>query len=144
MKPHSRSLIVSFLLLLVIPCLTYAQEITFNKVFSSLGSFGGFLGGITQDKNGYMWFATAGGLYWYDGYKFKRYINTPDANSLSQTHLETVYSDREGMIWIATWTNGLDRLDPETGTFTHFEHDPKDSGSISDNAVRAFLEDRDG
>ncbi len=61
------------------------------------------MGGIAQDKNGYMWIATSDGLYKYDGYRFKLYVNNPsDPNSLSSSRLETVYADRQGIIWIAT------------------------------------------
>src|SRR5689334_12104139 len=121
-----------------------SQQITFNRVIPPLGSFSGFVGGIAQDKNGYMWFATQGGLFRYDGYRFKTYRHDPaDSTSLAATHLETVYSDSKGMIWVATWTNGLDRLDPVTGRFTHFRH-TGDPGSLNDNIVRAIIEDHEG
>ena len=48
------------------------------------------------------------------------------------------------MIWIATWVNGLDRLDPASGKFKHFKHDPNDPGSLSSDTVRSILEDHDG
>src|SRR5829696_2864172 len=104
---------VAALLLVLIGGNLFSQSVTFNKVVSPIGSFSGFVGGITQDKNGYMWFATSGGLYRYDGYRFKLYVNDPaDKNTISATRLEAVIIDRSGIIWIATWTNGLDRLDP--------------------------------
>jgi ligand-binding sensor domain-containing protein len=140
----SRFLLFFFSLLLA-RTPSFAQQTRFNRVVSPIGSFSGFVGGITQDKDGYMWFATTGGLYKYDGYRFKVYVNDPsDSNSLSATHLETVYADREGMIWIALWIGGLDGLDPATGKFTHFKHDPKDPGSLSDVKVRAILKDHEG
>jgi ligand-binding sensor domain-containing protein/signal transduction histidine kinase len=136
--------IVVLVLIKFCPCL--CQQIIFNKVSPPLGSFTNYaIGSIAQDRNGYMWIATGEGLYRYDGYSFKRYVNNPsDRNSLSSTHLEGVYIDRDGMIWIFTWFNGLNRLDPETGKFTRFQHDPNDSGSLSDNAVRAILQDKEG
>ena len=110
-----------FFILLLISCQSFSQQIRFNKVISPIGGFSNSAGGITQDKNGYMWFATSGGLYRSDGYKFRRYSNDPsDMNSLSATHLETLCADRKGNIWIATWINGLDMLDPVKNKFTHF------------------------
>jgi len=95
---------------------SFSQQVTFNKVVSPLGGFSGFVGGIAQDKNGYMWIATYGGLFRYDGYRFKTYVRDPDDSySISATRLETVCADSKGMIWIATWVQGLDRLDPSTG-----------------------------
>ena len=38
----------------------------------------------------------------------------------------------------------LDRLDPETGVFTHFRHEPADPTSISSDLISAILEDRQG
>ncbi|MEJ7741746.1 MAG: two-component regulator propeller domain-containing protein [Nocardioidaceae bacterium] len=84
-------------------------------------------------------------MYRYDGYRFKTYTNIPsDSNSLSTNRLETVYADRKGMIWIATWINGFHRLDPATGKFTHFQHHTNEPGSLSNDTVRKLLEDRDG
>ena len=47
------------------------------------------------------------------------------------------------MLWLAT-RNGLDRLDPASGRFTHYRNDPSDPHSLSSNDVRFVLEDRQG
>ncbi|HYK46198.1 MAG TPA: two-component regulator propeller domain-containing protein [Parafilimonas sp.] len=139
-----RFLLFCFALLLA-PCSLFSQQTIFNRVVSPVGTFNGFVGGIAQDKNGYMWFATQGGLYKYDGYRFTLYSNDPsDSNSIGASHLETVYADREGIIWIALWVGGLDRLDPATGKVTHFRYDPRNTDGISDTKVRAILEDHEG
>ena len=77
-----------------------------------------------QDKRGFMWFGHVG-VYRYDGYKYKSYFNAPlDSNSLAGDWIEALCADHNGFIWIGTRLFGLDRLDPETGHFTHFRHDP--------------------
>ncbi len=117
----------------------------FNKVIPSFGNFSGIVGGITQDKNGYLWVATSGGLYQYDGYRFKLFVNEPgNANSLSSNILETVYADAHGRIWIATWAEGLDMYDPLTGVFSHFRHDPANPESLCSDTVRTLLVDQQG
>lgn len=142
MSSVSLCLILSFLLIKFDPA---RSQVTFNKINSPLGSFSGFVGGVAQDRDGFMWIATQGGLYRYDGYKFKAYLYDPaNSNSLSSNHLEMVYVAADNIIWIATWINGLDRLDPVTGTFTHFAHDPDNAGSLSNDTVRSILQDHEG
>jgi ligand-binding sensor domain-containing protein len=145
MRLNLTSLLFTLLLLIAKVYPVSSQSITFNKVVSPIGSFSGIVGGIAQDKNGYVWFATGGGLFRYDGYRFKMYSHDPaNKNSLSSQRLETVFIDSKGIIWIATLINGIDRFDPITGEFTHFQNDPKDPTSLSHNSARSFLEDRDG
>jgi streptogramin lyase len=52
--------------------------------------------------------------------------------------------DDTGALWVATYDGGLNRLDPKTGRFSHYVHDPADAGSLSDNRVLALCRDRDG
>ncbi len=58
---------------------------------------------ILQDHLGYMWFGTQNGLVRYDGYSMK--IFQPDSNdslSISERHIQTIYEDKSGTIWIGT------------------------------------------
>ena len=54
-----------------------------------------------------------------------------------------LYEDRAGTLWIGT-AGGLSKLDRETGTFTHYEHDPSDPSSLSSNNIVCIYEDRSG
>ena len=145
MRLHPVFVAFGLMLLLVYALPVVAQRHTFNRVLSPYGNFSTIVGGIAQDKSGYMWFASGRGLYRYDGYQFKMYTNDPtDSNSIFSNRLETVYPDSKGTIWIATWINGIDRLDPATGKFTHYKHDPTNPESLSSDSVKCFLEDRDG
>ncbi len=102
--------------------------------------------GLTQDINGFIWIAdNNNGLFKYDGNHLTSY--KPDANnlnSISASRLECVYADTKGNIWIGSFQNGLERFDPETETFTHFQHSNSDPSSIRSDEVRALLEDNDG
>jgi signal transduction histidine kinase/ligand-binding sensor domain-containing protein len=101
--------------------------------------------GIAQDRQGYLWLATGGGLYKYDGTNYTFYKHEPgNPNSLGINTLEHVYADNDGIIWIATFGGGMDRLDPETGIFTHFRHNANDKGSLLDDRVSCIIKDRDG
>ena len=99
--------------------------------------------GITQDDYGFLWLATASGLYRYDGYNLKHYLHEPgDPASLSADRVFTVYKARDGALWIGT-ASGLDRLDPTRDGFTRYGHDPTDERSLS-GAANVVHQDRDG
>ena len=110
---------------------------------------------ILQDSKGFMWFGTEDGLNKYDGYNFTIYKHDPlDSNSLSDSYIQTIYEDRLGNLWIGTRV-GLNKLVLNTGCimeasvtktdkFIHYINDPNNSNSLSNNSVRAILEDKRG
>lgn len=55
-----------------------------------------------------------------------------------------LFGTRDGSVWVASWAHGVSRLDPVTGTFTHFDHDPERPESIGAGLVTAFMEDATG
>jgi signal transduction histidine kinase/ligand-binding sensor domain-containing protein len=114
-----------FILLLIVhgPAMAQHETILFSNMDSLTGTTIGKINAITQDPNGMMWFAGNGGdcIYSYDGTtltSFKQDNNNP--NSLGFKLIETVYADKQGMIWIGGF--GLDRYDPRTGLFTHYKN----------------------
>ncbi len=87
---------------------------------------------IMQDKQGFIWIATQGGLHRYDGYEFKVFTSIPfDTTSLSDSWVWGTAEASNGDIWVATEGGGLNRMNPTTGKSIHFRHDPNDSTSIS-------------
>jgi ligand-binding sensor domain-containing protein len=101
--------------------------------------------GITQDKQGIMWFATWNGLYRYDGVQWQTFLHDPlDSNSITANQLECVYVDRQGLLWIGTFNQGLDCLDLSTNTFKHFRHDSLDQSSLTQDRISYLLEDHEG
>jgi ligand-binding sensor domain-containing protein len=85
---------------------------------------------ITQDVKGYMWFGGIG-LHRYDGYSYKSYFSDGRDSSLAGDKIDAICADHKGFIWVATTYSGLDRLDPETGVFTHYRHSRDNRNSIS-------------
>ena len=69
---------------------------------------------IFQDRTGFMWFATQGGLFRYDGYKLVRYVHDPDrADSLPDDYLVTSLANAaNGSLWVGSTTDGLILFDP--------------------------------
>ncbi|HET6768471.1 MAG TPA: two-component regulator propeller domain-containing protein, partial [Chitinophagaceae bacterium] len=144
MKPKPPFYFV-LLFLLMETCPASTQEIFFNKVLPPDGKLFMHVSGIAQDSQGYMWFATKKGLFKYDGYQMTSYINDPDdSNSLSTNALEAICIDASGIIWIATFGQGLERFDPATRIFTHFRNDPNDLESLSSDRVPAVFADDEG
>jgi streptogramin lyase len=100
---------------------------------------------VVQDKRGFMWFATLGGLSRYDGTSVKVYRHDPDdANSLSNNIARALIVDQRGVLWIGTWGGGLNRYDREKDAFIRYRHESDNPHSLSHDIVRAVYEDRSG
>lgn len=130
--------------------ITTAYSQVENEVFERITTKNGLsqstVNYIIQDKKGFMWFATYGGLNRYDGYTFKVYShNDNNKNSLSNNELKFLCEDRNGFIWIINNANaGLDKFDPVNETFNNYKNDPNDTTSISSNNVYYVMQDRSG
>ena len=143
MKPlHIFCLLIFFLLLKGFN--SFSQKPIFTPVPAPGGSWGIRLIFGTQDPKGYMWFGAVG-LHRYDGYSYKSYFNDPlDSSSLAYNRIQSILADSKGIIWVGTNGGGLDRLDPETGIFTHFRHKASVPTSISHDWISAIMEDKEG
>jgi ligand-binding sensor domain-containing protein len=112
-----------FLLILPFACICVAQsnepnELHFNRLSIKNGLPEGVIRMILQDKEGYMWIGTQGGLVRYDGYTPKVYqfgIEDPIRATVS-----SIYEDRAGELWIGTMYEGLYHYNRATDTFTHY------------------------
>ncbi|HET7434650.1 MAG TPA: two-component regulator propeller domain-containing protein [Thermoanaerobaculia bacterium] len=129
---------------------------------------------LAQDARGFIWIGTQRGLVRFDGTNFRTYdegyvralyaardgrllVGTygggfsvfDPANErftrypVSHDRVEAVIEDRQGQMWVGTY-EGLDRIDPRSGTTVHFKHDPHDPNSLGADRVRALLIDRAG
>lgn len=123
-----------------------AQQEVFERITTKDGLSHSTVNRIIQDKKGFMWFATYGGICRYDGYTFKVYSHiADDKNSLSNSTSIFLYEDRDGYIWIVNQANeGLDKFDPANESFIHYKNDPKDTTSISSNDVYNVTQDKSG
>ncbi|MBN1249655.1 MAG: response regulator [Anaerolineae bacterium] len=100
---------------------------------------------ILQDRAGFLWFGTEGGLNRFDGYAFTIYQHDPrNSNSLSDDYVMDLYEDADGMLWIATQGGGVNRFDPRTETFTRYRHDPDNPNSLAGNTIFSIFQDSAG
>lgn len=123
------------------------QNIKFNLVEGIGETSLGKINAITQDPNGYMWFAdmTKSCITRFDGYKMISFRHDPlNSNSLSGTYPEAITADHAGNIWIGFYGMGLDKFDPGTNTFTHYRYNKSNPDGLANDSVTALLVDNDG
>lgn len=95
-------------------------RVQFRHLTSEQGLSQDNVNAILQDRQGYMWFATQGGLNRYDGAQVTTYRHDPrNANSPSGDFITDVVEDEEGAIWFSGPI--LNRLDPKTGKISRFK-----------------------
>ncbi|MFZ6658997.1 two-component regulator propeller domain-containing protein [Undibacterium sp. TJN19] len=87
-----------------------------DKVFQNLTTDNGLPGVVTQaiaeDRQGFIWFGTQGGLARWDGYRFQIYQqNLKDVNALPESSILSLHIDASGRLWIGTNGGGLARYD---------------------------------
>jgi len=100
-------------------------------------------------------FKSKGDLIWIGGWSgidiidfeqkpFVSYQRHPNnANSLSDNFVVAILEtgqENDKTLWVGTKDGGLNKIDRETGEFTHFRHNPYDSNSLSDNFVFSITE----
>lgn len=121
------------------------ESLKFRRLAPEQGLSQSSVNAIAQDSQGYLWFGTQDGLNRYDGYTFKVYrYNPSDAASLSDNYIWRLLVDRQGTLWIGTYSGGLNRYDPARDNFLIYRHDPRDSTSLPGNNVSALYQDRSG
>ena len=128
---------------------------------------------LLEDRAGNLWIGThVGGLNLIirnhdhkidpDAVKFFRFQHNPEnSKTLSNNHVEAIFEDNQGNLWIGTYGGGLDKLvnfkshKPANSlnskaTFyddvevIHFELDPQNVSSLNNNFVEAIFEDHTG
>lgn len=126
-----KSTLLLWAVLILLPMLSKAQPYTLKRLGVEDGLSSNYVVGITQDKQGCMWFATEGGLNKFDGRTFTVYKK--NNSRLTANELNGVCADpRDNKVWIATQRNGLCVLDCDADTFTIYR---AGDGSIATNDI---------
>jgi signal transduction histidine kinase/ligand-binding sensor domain-containing protein/CheY-like chemotaxis protein len=94
---------------------------------------------ITGDDNNNLWLGTGGGLVQFNySNGFVKVYRHNSRNSLSNNRINALYKNKDGNLYIGTYSSGLDFFDVKKQSFTHFEHQPKNANSLVDNNVYAL------
>jgi ligand-binding sensor domain-containing protein/signal transduction histidine kinase len=101
--------------------------------------------GLTYDKHGKLWIGYYhGGLDCFDGHRFLHYRhNDADTASLTDDRVNCILEDTDGQLWIATM-GGLDRYDPQSGSFHHYRSNPSIPNTIKSLYISSLALDARG
>ncbi len=107
---------------------------------------------LYEDSQGILWIgAWDKGLNRLDPEKqtFTLYAPNPrKPGALSDTRIQGITGGRtgksKGKLWIGTYGGGLNLFDPKTGIFTHYQHQEKQTDSLSNDYILTLHEDRSG
>ncbi len=134
-------------IIVIIACqylLAQESNITFEHYSIDQGMYETNIFTIIQDRTGYLWFGTWGGIERYDGYNFKAYRKELDnPNSIQTQFVSTLYEDKEGNIWVGT-EFGLEKFNKITGNFSQYLPYPPNTEPESNNFVSSICEDKFG
>ncbi len=138
-------LIIVFLLLFGFVISVSAQKkfLQFDPVYTENKISNNTVYQITQDKQGYLWFATRYGLNRYDGYTFYTLTNKPtNSNSISNNYITCVVADKDGNIWIGTNGGGVNKYSTKDETITILGKDFSKNQQINSNYISTIYADQ--
>ena len=125
-KANQKNKIIN-LILFLLTCITssiVAQTYNFNHYSLKDGLIQSNVNDILQDKQGYMWFATDGGLSKFNGQTFTNYSTN---DGLSEASVNTICEDQNGGVWIGHSLGKISHFDGKK--FSNFELNLKDKPS---------------
>jgi diguanylate cyclase (GGDEF)-like protein/PAS domain S-box-containing protein len=107
----------------------------FNQLSTIDGLSNSNVFSITQDSQGFIWFATEDGLNRYDGNNIVVYRhNTNDKYSIADNIIRKIFIDSEETLWVGT-ENGLSRYNVKLDNFNNFIHEDSNNLSLKDNVI---------
>lgn len=141
LKAFSFIFILSFSLSVFLSGQEIGLPVEFRHLTVEDGLPSNIIYGITQDHEGFMWFATTDGLVRHDGYSMKVFRRGTSDKSLRDNYIYTVFCDSKGRIWVGTNYSGLYLYDPEKQEFSQVNFNFFDSINFESNRIRKIKED---
>jgi len=105
---------------------------------------------LFKEKEDILWIGTDLGLNRYDQKKkavvFYDLGKIAGLDSVSAAALNVyfIFRDRQNFLWVGSRNHGLFSLDPQTGEWRYFSHDPENPRSLSSNMITSILETQTG
>ncbi len=117
----------------------------FRRYGTTDGLPSGAIYAAAQDRNGLMWFGSAGGLVRFDGVGFKVFRHaTDDPNSLPANPTYSLLIDRDNRVWTGGISTGLTAYDQKSERFRLWTHDDKQAASLASDEVWGMAQTADG
>jgi ligand-binding sensor domain-containing protein/signal transduction histidine kinase/DNA-binding response OmpR family regulator len=141
LKNHRQHIFVVLLCVFAQYQLSYGQSNKEALITIDNGLVNNEVTAIHQDKFGFLWFGTRGGLNKYDGYDFNllRY-NPKSGNNLTSQAVEAIAEDNKYTLWIGTKNGGLNSYNLLKDSITNYFP----ANNIKIQEIKSLLVDNDG
>ncbi len=99
------------------------------------------------EVDGLLWLTTTDDVFLADLHPkpFRTFQHDPDnVNSLAANEINAIYEDPQRILWVATGSTGLNRIDRSTGEVSQFQENPEDPAGSSANEIWEIAPDPDG
>src|SRR4051812_23039758 len=126
-----------FFYVLLCPLFIYSQEYGYTHYDSRDGLAGVTVYCMTQDRDGFLWVGTEGGLSRFDGTHFKNFTRE---DGLPDNEVIQVFADSKGRVWIAPFKKSVCYY--YKGKIHTPANDPVLKRLRIDDNVMAFAEDK--
>jgi len=122
-KSHIYIILITTFFLFSFINLKAQQELKFYRYSDKQGLGDSWINCTRQDKFSYIWTATGYGLYKFDAYSYKTYLNNPmDSNSLADNFVKCIFLDSKKQLWFGH-RKGLSLYNYEKDNFTNIKFD---------------------
>lgn len=114
----------------------FSQQIPFESLTMRDGLSSYYVTDITQDKSGFLWFATKHGVSRFNGSKFTLYYKDTSGEALNSNEISAIKADTiHNKVWIAHRWNGINVFDGVSETFSSYKHDKNKHNSLISNEI---------
>ncbi|GAB1597086.1 EAL domain-containing protein [Lysobacter claricitrinus] len=104
-----------------LPAAAATRDFYFEQIGTERGLTQSSVGAIVQDRLGFVWVGTQGGLHRYDGERYRVYRHDPrDPASLPDSFVTALALDESPALWVGTFSQYVARLDLRTGAIRRY------------------------
>ncbi|WP_196139636.1 sensor histidine kinase [Aliikangiella sp. G2MR2-5] len=95
-------------------CLS-AESLQITRLIYPKGLTQNSINDIFQDDEGIMWFATRGGIHYFNGEQFRKLELSTDSGPVTNVLYESIFQDSLGYLWFGGFEGEVYRYDKYTG-----------------------------
>ena len=100
---------------------------------------------MIENQDGNLWVSISGNGVILINPDIKEITSYNTLNSgICSNHINVIYEDRFGNIWLGSGQEGLSIYNPKNGSFRTYRYQPDDKNGITSNDISAICEDAEG